>query len=1073
MMKALHSAAVAAAIALLLSPLLAAADAVRSYTVILDGDPVARQVTKGRSGAKPSPLQLKTLSEDLAVKQQRYIERFHQDGVRVLGATQHVLNAVFVRATREQAEAIRAQEGVRRVAVARRIKRYADAAGEIIRAPQARAVLGGESRAGEGIRIGVIDTGLDHTHPALQDSSLTPPPGFPKGLPQNREFTNGKIIAARSYVNLLSDLDPAFSRPDDPSPRDRVGHGTAVAMIAAGRPVDSPVGRLVGVAPKAYLGNYKIFGSPDVNEFSNDLAVIAALEDAAIDGMDILTVSFGAVAQYPWDLCRVDAEALCDPLAEAAQNTMEGFGVVIVAAAGNAGAAGEQDFPTLNSISTPATALDVIAVGATVNGRQLLESVRFSGQTVDALSGVGPRPGSPLSAPAVDAATQGDSLGCTPFPEFAFEGRIAVIDRGGCPPEFKVEFADRAGAVGVVIVNSEGRDSPEVLLGLETTDIPAFTIGYADGQRLLAALNGSAVSVTLDPARRSLSTASDQVAPFSSRGPSVSGGVKPEIVAPGTFIYSAGQDFDPNGDAYTETGFVTLDGTSFAAPFVAGTAALVWQANPTLTNFQVRSAVINTANSGVLFGPEGLERVTSVGAGLLDARAAVQPSAVADPATLGFGELNGVQLPLETRLLVANVGDQTRTYFVEVFVRGALTSAAVDVNGAQRTQLTLRAGEETELTVRLSGSVPAPGRYEGFLRISNSLDAQLLTVPYHFFVGDGVPHNAFAVAGTGVVGTVSEPHPELLIFKVVDRYGALVSDLPVDFSVVDGGGVIVQADAATDVYGVAAADTDMGPDPGFQDYEARAGSLTIPFFNEARVKPFISAIVNGAGFAADRAIAPGSIVSVFGDALSEFLGSASSLPLPVAVKHVSISFDFPETGLSVPGRLFFASDGQLNVQVPWEFQGLNFALVKARIEDSVSDLVTLNLADAAPGIFEFDWFGERLAVATHADGTVITSENPARPGETIVVYGSGWGGVDQPQRSGEPAEASPLARTISTPTVRVGGRAASVTFAGLAPGFVGLYQANVTLAGDTPAGSQTFEFTVNGIAAQASRLRVR
>ncbi len=1065
--------AAAATLALLLLTPLCAADAIRGYTVILEGDPVARQVADGRRGAKPEAQKVKALGEELSAKQERYIRRFEQDGVRVLGSTQNVLNAVFVRATRAQAEQIRMQAGVRSVSVARRIKPFINAANDIIRAPAARAALGGDSRAGEGIRIGVIDTGIDITHPAFQDSSLTPPPGFPKSLPENRKFTNGKVIAARSYVNLLSDADPVFSRPDDTTPRDRIGHGTAVAMIAAGEPVDSDVGRLVGVAPKAYLGNYRIFGSPGINDFSNDMAIIAALDDAAVDGMDVLTVSFGAIAQFPWDLCRTDSEALCDPLAEAAENTMEGFGVVIVAAAGNGGALGEQDFPTLNSISTPATALDVIAVGATVNSRQLLESVSYSGRTIDALSGVGPRPTAPFSSPALAAATQGDPLGCSPFPDFSFQGRIAVIDRGGCPPEFKVEFADQAGAVGVVMINTEDRPFPEVILGLETTDIPTFTIGYSDGQQLLNALQGGDVTVTLDPAHHSMSTASDQLAPFSSRGPSVGGGIKPEIVAPGTFIYSAGQSFDPNGDAYTKTGFLSLDGTSFAAPFVAGAAALVWQNNPTLTNFQVRSAVINTANSAAVFGPEGLERVTAVGAGLVDVRAAIEPSAVVDPATLGFGQLNGAALPFSTSLLVANVTDRMRIYTADVFVRGSTASASVDVNGAQTTQFTLRAGEETELTVNLRGAVPQPGRYEGYIRISNSVDNQILNVPYQFFVGDGVPHNSFAIAGTGVVGTINEPHPELLILKVVDQFGALVPDLPVTFSVVDGGGAIVQADPATDAFGVAAADTDMGPDPGFQDYQAKAGNLTVPFLNEARVKPFISGIVNGAGFAAGRAVAPGSIVSVFGDALSELTGSAMSLPLPIALKHVSMSFDFPETGVSVPAHFFFSSDGQLNVQVPWEFQGLNFALVKTRIEDSVSEPVTLNLADTAPGIFEFDWFGDLLAVATHADGSVITSDSPAVPGETIVVYGTGWGPVDEEQQSGEAAAASPLARTLATPAASVGGRAAGVSFSGLTPGYVGLYQANITLAGDTPSGAQTLAFAVNGVASKQTKLWVR
>src|SRR5690606_9847500 len=134
--------------------------------------------------------------------------------------------------------------------------------------------------------------------------------------------------------------------------------------------------------------------------------------------------------------------------------------------------------------------------------------------------------------------------------------------------------------------------------------------------------------------------------------------------------------------------------------------------------------------------------------------------------------------------------------------------------------------------------------------------------------------------------------------------------------------------------------------------------------NEARAKPWIAGAVNGAGFAQNRPVAPGSILSIFGTGVSELTGQARSLPLPVALKHVSVSFDFPEDGLSAPGRLFFASPTQLNVQIPWELAGRNFCLMKVRIEDSVSEVFQLELADAAPGVFEHSVGGAQLAIAT-------------------------------------------------------------------------------------------------------------
>jgi subtilisin family serine protease len=98
---------------------------------------------------------------------------------------------------------------------------------------------------------------------------------------------------------------------------------------------------LTGIAPKAFLGNYKIFGSPGINDFSDTSAVIAAIDDAVLDGMDIISISFGAIAQFPYDeqgdACSDDPKVLCDPTAIAAETAAE-LGVVVVASAGNAGA---------------------------------------------------------------------------------------------------------------------------------------------------------------------------------------------------------------------------------------------------------------------------------------------------------------------------------------------------------------------------------------------------------------------------------------------------------------------------------------------------------------------------------------------------------------------------------------------------------------------------------------------------------------------------------------------------------------------------------------------------------------
>jgi uncharacterized protein (TIGR03437 family) len=487
---------------------------------------------------------------------------------------------------------------------------------------------------------------------------------------------------------------------------------------------------------------------------------------------------------------------------------------------------------------------------------------------------------------------------------------------------------------------------------------------------------------------------------------------------------------------------------------------------------EVKSALVNTA------GPEVMEDgqqagVNSVGGGLLDISAAIDPIAIATPATISFGAVGGVALPIQRTLTLRNPRNTQATYHVAVEARGAAANAAVRVEGATAVNVTLGPAEAANLTVSLEGTQPAPGSYEGFLVVSGVAGGLDLTIPYFFARGDGIAFNSFAIAGAGVVGTVNEIHPELLIFKVIDRFGQPVAGLPVDFFVVEGGGAIVSADPTTDRFGIAAADTDMGPTVGFQDFEADAGSLTIPFFNAARAKPRINGIVIGAGFTAGRPVAAGSLISIFGENLNEFPGLAGRLPLPIAFKHVSVSFDFPEAGISAPASVSYASPQQLNVQVPWEMAGLNFALVKVRIEDSVSDVVTLDLSDYAPGIFEINMGGTVYGAITHVDGSLVTPGNPAGPGETVVVYATGVGPLDTPQATGYAAPGDRFVSTVSTPVVTIAGQAGAVYFSGLSPGYVGLYQINVTLPASLPSGTQQLVVTSNGIASNSVSIAIR
>ena len=156
---------------------------------------------------------------------------------------------------------------------------------QLINAPAAWTALGGQTNGGAEIKVAIFDSGIDQTHPAFNDAGYTAPAGFPKctdGHPEDCAYTNKKVIVARSYVRQSAKADgknAASSRPDDFSPRDRDGHGSGVASVVAGN-VNTGAVTFSGVAPKAFLGSYKIYGSPYVNDYFTEDVLIKAVEDA-------------------------------------------------------------------------------------------------------------------------------------------------------------------------------------------------------------------------------------------------------------------------------------------------------------------------------------------------------------------------------------------------------------------------------------------------------------------------------------------------------------------------------------------------------------------------------------------------------------------------------------------------------------------------------------------------------------------------------------------------------------------------------------------------------------------------
>ena len=571
---------------------------------------------------------------------------------------------------------------------------------------------------------------------------------------------------------------------------------------------------------------------------------------------------------------------------------------------------------------------------------------------------------------------------------------------------------------------------------------------------------------------------------FSSRGPSIDYSIKPEIVAVGQGIYTATESSDPTGDLYDPTGYTTVEGSSYAAAIVAGAAALVKQVNPGFSPAQVKSALVNTAttNPGEIAdnSNSGELLVNAVGAGKLSAAAALAPGLTVSPATVSFGWV-GPGSPANTiALTITNVGSSSGTFNMS-FVPDPLTPDpdSSDTLTLSATSLQLAAGQQATVNVSLQGGFSVPGIYDGAIRITGP--GVTLLVPYWYMESDGVPFDIMPVYDGNFTGTVGDTC-WYLAFKVVDQFGIAVPDEAPIFSVTQGGGkqstssscpagIPPGPSAATDYYGLAWTNVDLGPAPGDQTFAGQAGGLTTYFYSYVRPAPAIGSpgVVDSASFQVGQGLAAGSYITIFGTALSDATQSLSTYFLPFSMSGVSVSFAATDGPGDWPGRLSYVSPTQINVQLPWELEGKTSAQLYVTV-GGLSIPFTVPIAPYLPAMFIY---GDQLAIAQDQNYQLVTDGNPAQRNQFIIIYANGLGAVDNPPLSGELTPAQPFASTLVTPKVTIGGVPAQVLFSGLSPGSIGLYQLDVVVPPDAPSGLQPVTIDQKGVLSQTAYLPVQ
>jgi subtilisin family serine protease len=484
--------------------------------------------------------------------------------------------------------------------------------------------------SGAGIRVGVIDTGVDYTHAMFGGAGT--PDAYSSNDPATVEpgsFPTEKVIGGIDLVGSkydASSFDESAHIPHpDGDPLDEAGHGSHVAGTIAGHGDD--IHTYTGVAPDARLYAIKIFGK---DGSTGTGAILAAFEYAAdpnqdldvSDRLDVVNLSLGSDWGTRYSLY------------DSSIANLAAVGTVTVCAGGNAG-------PTPYIVGSPGSAERAISVAATIDDSPWnwkFPAVRFvhpgNGDDLQRIYDAA------FSKPAVEAQGVGGKLvyiGLAAAPldadeKAALAGNVALIDRGEVAFQDKVSVAFDGGAIGVVMVNNNP-DEPFTMGGGDppkTFPIPAVMITQAVGTTLkneIAA--GQTATVTFSTGRTvDQPEYIDSLTDFSSRGPrSLDGLIKPELTAPGQGIISAKMGGGFEG--------VKMNGTSMASPHVAGAMALLRQAHPDADVAELKSRVMNTgAPVHDASGPAG---VAAQGAGRLRIVEATQTALVLDPPSVSLG----------------------------------------------------------------------------------------------------------------------------------------------------------------------------------------------------------------------------------------------------------------------------------------------------------------------------------------------------------------------------------------------------------------------------------------------------
>ncbi|MFB2800625.1 S8 family serine peptidase [Shewanella seohaensis] len=630
----------------------ASSQGVQTYIVQLDAEPLATYegdipgfaatkapvnrsiIAKGRVSVNTAAAQ--SYKSFLLGKQDKFVSRVRQAGVNLKINKQFTIasNALVVEMTQEDAIRMSHQAGVKRISPNRIFELRTDRGPEFIGADQmwqGTATQGGLPVKGEGMVVGIIDTGINTDHVAFADDEeyarLNPYKGQAIGdCGAFPELCNNKLVGLHSYPEITDVYAaPEFQTSSGAKKRirpanaeDYAGHGSHTASTVAGNTLkDTPLQGFTGdkvsdgvdvpftfpqtsgVAPRAHIIAYQVCwpgSSGDPYAGCPESAILSAFEDAIAYGVDAINFSIGGAENMPWG----------DPMELAFLSAREA-GISVAAAAGNSGAFWTADH------SSPW----VTTVGATTHDRKLKAGIKsltaFEGTSKPTTAIQGTSFSGAITGEVVLAEKYADpntkdsytAASCNvPFPAGTFTSdQIVVCERGDIARTEKAKNVAAGGAGGVILQNiSSSVDNLEA----DVYVIPGIQVKYADRFKIRnwVLKNPGTARATITDFTNEYSfdaSAGNNLATFSSLGPSKTNNtLVPDLTAPGVDIYAANADDQPFTNNPSASDWTFMSGTSMAAPHVTGAMTLLTQLHPDWTPAEIQSALMLTAGPVVL-----------------------------------------------------------------------------------------------------------------------------------------------------------------------------------------------------------------------------------------------------------------------------------------------------------------------------------------------------------------------------------------------------------------------------------------------------------------------------------------